>query len=125
MKGVTPHQFEVLLRLRQLEVKSEALVDLDQLLLELSWKPTKEAAQFVIRALVSKGLIEKMPRELRRGRTRACFSTTESGKLALDPTREGKPLKVSSGDVKSVVPGIVEESSSFDVEFDSTFLLNF
>ena len=46
----------------------------DQLLEKLSWQPTKEAAQFTIRAAVTKKLIAKTERLiLRRGRKRVCY----------------------------------------------------
>ena len=114
MKGITPYQLEVMLKLDTLAAAAGRLADFDQLLERLSWKPTKESAQFVVRALVTKGFIEKMPRELRRGRTRVCYKTTEKGRLALDPTREAKAVEsLSSGasfeDFDSFIPGFSDE----------------
>jgi predicted transcriptional regulator len=81
MKGVTSHQLEVL----RLVVGSPVPIDLDELLPQLSWEPSKEAAQFTIRALVKKGLISKRPLELRRGRNRVSYHPTTDGRLVLDP----------------------------------------
>lgn len=81
MKGVTRHQLEVL----KLAQAASAPIDLDQLLPVLSWEPSKEAAQFTIRALVKKQMLEKLPLTLRRGRLRVSFRVTGKGGLVLDP----------------------------------------
>lgn len=85
MKGVTPYQTELLTRLLDIETKSGKLADFDQLLSQLSWTPSKESAQFTIRAVIQKGFMEKKPIETRRGRNRVCYQITHSGKLILDP----------------------------------------
>lgn len=95
MKGVTPYQLEILQHLTALQAKTGQLADFDQLLERLSWKPTKASAQFTIRALIGKGLVEKAPLQSRRGRNRVCYSLTEDGKLALDPRRP-EPIKSSA-----------------------------
>lgn len=85
MKGVTPYQTELLMKLRDIEATSGKLVDFDQLLTQLSWAPSKESAQFTIRAVIQKGFMEKRPIETRRGRNRVCYQITHSGMLILDP----------------------------------------
>lgn len=85
MKGVTPYQFELLTKLSGMETASGRFTDLDQLLEQLSWTPSKESVQFTIRAIVKKGFIEKMPVETRRGRNRVLYSMTRAGKSVLDP----------------------------------------
>lgn len=85
MKGVTPYQFEALLKVREIEAASGRLADFDQVLEKLSWTPSKESAQFTIRAIIAKGFMEKMPVETRRGRNRVLYRVTEKGKRALDP----------------------------------------
>jgi predicted transcriptional regulator len=81
VKGVTSHQVEVL----KLTLGSSTPLDFDQILPELTWEPSKEAAQFTIRALVKKGLLAKLPLQLRRGRIRVSYQVTEKGALVLDP----------------------------------------
>jgi len=89
MKGVTDKQLEVLqLVSTGATPGSGDAIDFDQLLEALSWKPTKQAAQFTIRALVDKGFIVKAGQELRRGRKRVVYQLTKSGKLVLDPRPE-------------------------------------
>jgi hypothetical protein len=63
----------------------ELLVDMDQLLDRLSWVPTKESAQFIIRAVIQKGLVEKAGIQGRRGRNRVCYKLTPAGMLVVDP----------------------------------------
>ena len=55
-------------------------VDMDQILERLAYKPTKESLQFSIRALVAHGLIEKLPGEKRRGRSRRLIGITPLGR---------------------------------------------
>lgn len=85
MKGVTTYQLELLQRLVEIYRETGKLADFDQLLTRLSWNPTKESAQFTIRAVIKKGFVEKTPLEYRRGRKRVCFRVTEQGMLVLDP----------------------------------------
>ncbi len=85
MRGLTKYQLETLVKLREIEAETAKLVDMDQLLLTLSWKPSKESAQFTIRALAARGFIEKMPLEFRRGRNRVCYRLTREGQAVLDP----------------------------------------
>lgn len=55
--------------------------DLDQILERLSYQPTKQSAQFSIRALIAHGLIQKDASEKRRGRTRTIISLTKAGQI--------------------------------------------
>lgn len=87
MKGVTAYQLELLTTLSCREAATGRLTDLDQLLETLSWVPSKESAQFTIRALVARGFIAKAPLESRRGRNRICYRLLEAGRLVLDPRR--------------------------------------
>lgn len=54
--------------------------DLDEILMRLSYKPTKQAVQFTIRSLIDHGLIEKGGMEKRRGRMRVVIKATDLGK---------------------------------------------
>ncbi len=97
MKGITPHQLEVLRHVAA--APGDAPLDFDQLLEKLSWQPTKEAAQFTIRAAVAKKLIAKTERLiLRRGRKRVCYEVASEGVLVLDPR---KAIPVTSGAVEA------------------------
>ena len=58
-----------------------AATDLDQILERLSYHPTKQSAQFSIRALIAHGLIQKDAPEKRRGRTRTIISLTKAGEI--------------------------------------------
>lgn len=119
MKGITSYQLEVMLSLRDIEAKTGCLADLDQVLSGLSWQPSKESAQFVFRALIAKEIIEKQPRQLRRGRTRVCFKLTEKGLCVLDPRRSTPSIPGAScvleedfdalKSLESIVPGASEE----------------
>lgn len=53
--------------------------DLDQIVGKVSYRPTKQALQFSIRALVKHGLIKKLPMENRRGRIRTVIQATDKG----------------------------------------------
>ena len=104
MKGVTRYQAEILSKLKGLESSTGKLVDLDQLLEQLSWSPSKESVQFTIRALIQKGYIEKMPVETRRGRNRVCYRLTEGGMKVLDP--RSVILEDTAKAAEFLVPGI-------------------
>lgn len=64
-----------------------SFLDLDQLLDKLRdsyrWETTKPSLQFSIRALVEEEIIEKLPREKRRGRQRAVLALTDLGMRVL------------------------------------------
>ena len=110
LKGVTPYQFEILTTLSRLEQSSGRLTDFDQLLETLSWTPSKESAQFSIRAMVGKKFIEKAPLESRRGRNRICYRLLETGKAVLDPRRmvPEMPEKEAEKDSPSLRSGMPE-----------------
>lgn len=54
-------------------------VDLDELIDRVEYKTTKESMQFSVRALMEKGLIERLPLEIRRNRARRPFDVTPLG----------------------------------------------
>lgn len=111
MKGVTRYQLELLSTLRRLEATSGRLTDFDQLLQTLSWMPSKESAQFTVRALITRGFIAKAPLEARRGRNRVCYRLLEAGFTVLDPRRlaEKTDLKgVKTGGEKALKPVLPE-----------------
>lgn len=114
MKGVTPYQLEIIQKLAAIEKKTGKLPDFDQLLAELSWTPSKESAQFPIRAVITKGLVKKAPLEFRRGRKRVCYQLTESGRLVLDP--RGPAVAVPVEEVGFVVPGSSELMEVMEME---------
>jgi len=83
MKGLTRYQFEAL---RHIADPGLAVsIDFDQLLDKLSWQPSKQSAQFIIRALIAKKLILKVGTEMRRGRHRVVFKPTFEGLRVMDP----------------------------------------
>jgi DNA-binding PadR family transcriptional regulator len=95
MKGLTDKQMEALQLVRRgAEAGSDDLIDFDQLIDALSWKPTKQSAQFTVRALIVKGLAEKKGTQLRRGRQRVVYRLTKSGREVFDPRPDplSKPL---------------------------------
>ncbi|CAM3317916.1 hypothetical protein [Polaromonas hydrogenivorans] len=76
--------------------------------------PSKESAQFTIRAMVTKRLIEKAPLESRRGRNRICYRLAEGGKAVLDPRRlasseAGTKAEVGAGMGAEELPSGVSE----------------
>lgn len=77
-------------------------IDMDQLLDRVSYETTKPSMQFTIRALVARGLVEKKPRQIRRGRLRAIFCLT--------------PQALKSFDAKTSQFDIVEEGLSEVIE---------
>lgn len=86
---VTAKQFEVL----DLIVKgnpstateAHSLIDLDQLLERMKRETTKQAMQFIIRALVTNQMIEKAGQEKRRGRVRITYRPTALGEGIVTP----------------------------------------
>lgn len=56
-----------------------SLVDLDQILMNIRYYSTKQAMQFIIRALIRKGLIVKKGSENRRARRRVLLAPTIFG----------------------------------------------
>ena len=62
-----------------------SFMDLDQLMEALPYRVSKQALQFSLRYLTEYGLIEKKPREKRRGRIRAIWGLTLLGFKFLAP----------------------------------------
>lgn len=111
MKGLTKRQFELLGHVKT--GGADGLLDFDQLLDLLSWIPSKESAQFTIRALVGKGLLVKAELQLRRGRKRVCYDLTLEGKAVFDPrvlpVVEKKEVSVFLPEVEiEDIPGVFE-----------------
>lgn len=75
---LTDKQLEVLRVINEANPDGKP-VDLDQLIERLSYKPSKAAIQFSIRALVGHELIEKAGQEIRRGRSRVLLVPTLLG----------------------------------------------
>lgn len=63
-------------------------LDLDQLIEKVPYNVTKEAIQFSIRYLIKKGLMIKLGREKRRGRSRIVYGATQEANHLL---RRGGP----------------------------------
>jgi repressor of nif and glnA expression len=82
-----------------------AAIDLDQIIERTSYKPTKEAIQFSIRALIKRGLIEKLGTEVRRGSRRVTFGLTETGGFYAPPLSKRSPI-VSTVDEDEVLEAI-------------------
>lgn len=78
MRNLSAKQTEILATVIRMNPDG-TFVDLDQLLERLTYKPTKDALQFSIRHMVSRGLIEKRETELRRGAQRRVFAPTIAG----------------------------------------------
>lgn len=68
-------------------VPSDWWLDLDQILGNLKmlgWETTKQSLQFVVRALVAKGFVEKRSVRRRRSYHRRLLATTDIGRAALN-----------------------------------------
>lgn len=78
MKSLSPKQVEIIKVLGRANPDG-SFCDFDQLLERLSYKPTKDSAHFSIRALEKRGLVEKKPRESRRGQSRRILALTIAG----------------------------------------------
>ena len=115
MKNLTAYQLEVLQAALAGNPAGPGPVDFDQLLAKLTWKPKKEAAQFTIRACITKGLLEKTELQLRRGRLRVCYRVTVEGRHFLDP----RPVMSVSADPlpgRLSIPEIDDEPSFPDLD---------
>lgn len=71
-------------------------VDIDEILERLSYTTTKQSFQFSLRALINKGLVEKGPRVVRRGRERQTIKPTALG-LGYFPRRSLASILTSPG----------------------------
>lgn len=110
-KKLTKYQLELLGHLKAARALPDGVLDFDELLDRLSWAPTKEAAQFSIRALARRGLVAKAAAlMLRRGRRRVVFRITDEGLHLLDP-RDVPPQNESGplADLELPAPGVVLE----------------
>ena len=81
-----------------------SIVDLDQLIERLSYKPSKESIHFSIRALIKHELIEKAGMEKRRGRSRSL--------IRLKPLGQHFAVHYFGTAIK---PAFVEESSVIEI----------
>lgn len=116
MKGVTHYQREILMLVRAVRAKTGQTADFDQVLDGLSWGPTKESAQFIIRALITKGFMQKLPLESRRGRKRVCYQLTPAGAGLLDPMVETGTEPKSEKVDEEVIPGsVVADKADLDI----------
>lgn len=84
-------------------------VDMRQLLERLSYTPSRDSTQFVIRRLIGKGVMIKTEPERRDGHRRACYEVTELGKKIL-------ALPSGTGDSGIVSEGFLEEELDLDIE---------
>lgn len=78
MKNLTAKQVEILTVIVKCNTDGSFL-DLDQLRDKLSYSPQKAAMQFSVRYMIAHGLIEKKPREVRRGASRRILAATSVG----------------------------------------------
>lgn len=83
-----------------------SLIDLDQLVERAAHKPTKDAMQFSVRALVGRDLIEKVGYENRRDRRRVLFRLTPLGQHYMAPLS------------RSLMSGIVVDSDEDELLSD-------
>lgn len=91
-------------------------IDFDQLIERVPYTPTKDSMHFSIRALVAKGLIEKGPLSVRRGRARRLISPTPLGQhwaAALCP----KPVATTLEEAIDM-EAYVEAEKEFEDELD-------
>lgn len=56
-----------------------SFLDLDQILLGIPTRRSKQSMQFTIRSLIERGLIVKKAREIRRDRSRITYAATLAG----------------------------------------------
>jgi len=74
--NLTTKQIQILQTIRKHWENHHEDIDIDQLLEELPYQTTKASMQFSIRALINKGMILKLHRETRRGRSRRVIKIT-------------------------------------------------
>lgn len=75
---ITKKQAEILKTIRRRNPDG-SMIDLDQLIERLSWKPSKQSFQHSLRALVNNELVEKKGFELRRNAKRRILNLTFKG----------------------------------------------
>lgn len=111
---LTKNQYEFLRLVKAGNPDGEGSVDLDQLLEKLSWKPSKAAVHFSIRALSKRDLLEKEPElVLRRGRLRVVFRLLPEGEAFLDPRDSVKADSLPVDNSKTA-----QKSSKMDLHSD-------
>lgn len=76
--SLTSKQRQILLTLKMQSADGD-FMDLDELLMRLPYRTTKQSLQFSIRALIGHGLIEKKGLAIRRGRQRRLLGLTPAG----------------------------------------------
>lgn len=86
--------------------------DVDQLIERLDYHPSKESIQFSIRALVNKGLIEKLGTEARRGRRRVIIGPTQLGRKTY--VSDLNPTWIPNESDESLITGIPNISENFE-----------
>jgi DNA-binding MarR family transcriptional regulator len=91
-----------------------SLVDFDQLLEQLSYRPSKMSAQFSIRALLARELIRKAGREKRRARVRRLFSITPLGQHYVGPMSIHKNRPVPGRFSEPVAVSVEEDEAIHD-----------
>lgn len=69
--------------------------DLDEIIQRVFYATNKQSIQFIIRNLVSKGMIEKKETEKRRSRRRIIICPTKSGYELVSRKRIGSPDAMS------------------------------
>lgn len=75
---MTPNKSEILQMIGKRNPDGSC-VDFCQIWKNLSYKPSREAANCTLNFLIKDGLVEKRPSEIRRGFKRAIYSLTSEG----------------------------------------------
>lgn len=93
-RSLYPKQIEAL-RVIANEAHGNAAQDLDFIIENMTYKVSKASFQFTLRALIKRGLVEKVGRQVINGKSRRMLRITELGrhKLALEDSnfRTSKP----------------------------------
>ena len=84
--------------------------DLDQLLMRLSYSPTKQSMQFSIRALIRRGLVFRGEHENRRNRKRVLLVPTDLARKVISD----RILSVITTKEPEVIPEIEDLSQILD-----------
>lgn len=63
-----------------------SFVDMEQLIDRIHYKPSRQSLQCSIRAMEARGLVERKPLELRRGRHRVLYALTPAAVARFDAT---------------------------------------
>lgn len=79
---ITNKQFDILSCVRKGKPDGSFL-DMDELLEGVTYETSTQSMQFSIRFLVNRGLVEKKPKEVRRGRSRAIYALTPKSYMYL------------------------------------------